>query len=267
MKTKVYDAQGKEKSKIDLPVCFSKPIREDLIAKYIETKKTQQPYAPSLVAGKQHSASGLIVHKRKVWKSQYGRGMSRIPRKVMWQKGSQFNWEGATSPNTRGGRRAHPPKIASMLKRLKFNKKETSIAFCGALSATANPKNIEKRYLNLNEKDINGVPFVFSSDITTQKTKDLLNALKKVLGENLFEKGIKKKQIRSGKGKSRGRKYKSNAGLLFIIGKDEKLKTNHFDVKKVNEISVSDLAKGGQPGRLSVYTEQAIKELGEKFEK
>ncbi|MFW6283567.1 MAG: 50S ribosomal protein L4, partial [Minisyncoccales bacterium] len=221
----------------------------------------------SAVAGKQQSASGVLVHKRKVWKSQYGKGMSRVPRKVMWQKGSQFNWEGAFSPNTRGGRRAHPPKILSMLKKLKLNKKETKIAFCSALSATANPETIKKRYLRLNESKIKEAPFVFDSEITQKKTKDVLNALKTALGEEIFETGIKKKQIRSGRGKLRGRKYKSNAGLLFVIGKDEKFKTSHFDIKKTNELGVNDLAKGGQPGRISVYTEKAIKDLEERFGK
>ena len=96
------------------------------------------------------------------------------------------------------------------------------------------------------------------------KTKELISSLKKILGEKLFDLGIKKKSVRAGKGKLRGRKYKSNAGLLFVEGKKEKLKTTAFDVVNVSKLGVSDLAKGSL-GRLTIYTEQAIKDLGERF--
>lgn len=76
---------------------------------------------------------------------------------------------------------------------------------------------------------------------------------------------IKEKSIRAGKGKLRGRKYKSNAGMILIIGKNENVKTGLFDVRKANELSVSDLAKGGL-GRVAVYTEEAVKELENKME-
>ena len=83
MKAKLLDTSGKEKASIDLPKCFSRKIREDVVAKVLEAKKSEQPFSPSPVAGKQHSASGIIIHRRHVWKSGYGRGMSRIPRKIM----------------------------------------------------------------------------------------------------------------------------------------------------------------------------------------
>ena len=83
MKAKILDINGKEKSNIDLPKCFSEKVREDIVAKVLEAKKSQQPYAPSPVAGKQSSARGKIKHLRHVWKSGYGRGKSRIPRKIV----------------------------------------------------------------------------------------------------------------------------------------------------------------------------------------
>jgi large subunit ribosomal protein L4e len=88
--------------------------------------------------------------------------------------------------------------------------------------------------------------------------------LKKILGKDLFEIAIKKKSLRSGKGKGRGRKYKSNSGVLFVISKEDRPKTKAFDIVNVNNLSVKDVAKGGL-GRLTVYTEKAIKEIGERF--
>ena len=126
--------------------------------------------------------------------------------------------------------------------------------------STANGEEIVKRYASLEGKNITNVPFVVESKISTLKTKELLESLKKILGKDLFKLAVQKKSIRSGKGKLRGRKYKSNAGLLLVIGKDEKLKTTAFDVVPVNSLSITDIGLG----RLTIYTEEAIKYLGEK---
>ena len=262
MKADILTIDGKKKSTIDLPKCFSEKLREDLISKIIEAKKQKQPYGPSPVAGKQHSASGKLVHKRHVWKSQYGRGMSRIPRKAMSRKGSQFNWVGAISPNTRGGRRAHPPKVLSMINTLKINKKEMIFALRSAISATINPNLIFKRYSSIQDDKIKA-PFIVESKFATLKSKQLMSSLKSILN-NLFEVAQKKKSIRSGKGKLRGRKYKRTAGVLIVIGNKEKLKSKAFDIVNTKQLSVNDLANGGV-GRLTIYTEESVKELGEKL--
>ena len=262
MKAKILTIDGKEKRAIGLPKCFSAKIRTDIVTKVLEAKKIEQPYAPSPVAGKQHSASGVIIHQRKVWKSGYGKGQSRVPRKVMSNKGSQFNLVGAEVSNTRGGRRPHPPKVIARMGGLKINKKELRIALVSALSASVDNKIVLKKYSKLKGKKINA-PFVVEDKIVSLKTKELLLSLKKILGE-VYDVAIQKKTIRAGKGKMRGRKYKNNAGMVLVIGSKEKLKTNAFDVAKVKTLGVNDLAKGGL-GRLTVYTESAIKELGEKL--
>ncbi len=264
MKTKVLDINGKGTKEIQLPKIFSRVIRKDIIAKVLEVKKSKQPYSPSLVAGKQHSASGKIVHRRHVWKSGYGRGISRIPRKITSRRGSQFNWVGAEVSSTRGGRRSHPPKILSMINTKKINKKELNAALISALSATANKKEVARKYKRLDEKELEKLPLIVESKITHLKTKELISSLQKILGEKIFRVVLKKKTIRSGRGKSRGRKYKRNSGFLLVIGKEEKLKTNSFDVVNSDNLGVSDLAKGGA-GRLTLYTEQSIKNLGDRL--
>jgi large subunit ribosomal protein L4e len=264
MKTKIYNAEGKQGKEISLPSFFSERVREDLIQKIVEAKKVWQPYAPSPVAGNQYSASGKLKHHRKVWKSQYGRGMSRVPRKTMSVRGSQFNWVGATVPNTRGGRRAHPPKVMSMVGLSKINKKELLKAFISSISASANEKYIKKRYETLREEKIGDVPYVVESKITDLKAKDLMNSLKNILGEKVYDVSIKKKKIRAGIGKLRGRKHKTSAGMIMVLANEEKLKNSRFEIKKVSELSVVDLAKGG-PGRIVVYTENAIKDLENKI--
>jgi large subunit ribosomal protein L4e len=263
MKTKLYNINGTEKGSVDLPKEFSSPIREDIVAKVIEAKKKRQPYSPSPVAGKQHSAKGKIVHRRHVWRSGYGRGASRVPRKIFSQKGSKFNWEAAEVPFARGGMRAHPPKIEHFLKELKINKRELRIAFASALSATASERYVANKYASI-EKLNKKVPFIVSLNSDKLKIKELLSGMKSLLGEELYNVAIKKKSVRAGIGKMRGRKYKSSAGMLLVIGNEENVKTKMFDVVKANEVGVTDLANGGL-GRLTVYTENAIRELENKF--
>ena len=262
MKAKIMRINGQESESISLPKIFSAKIRQDIVERVLEVKKRKQPYGPSVVAGKQHAAKGKIVHRRHVWRSGYGRGNSRVPRKIFSQRGSNFNWEAAEVPQARGGMRAHPPKPTSMINISKINKKENKIAFESAVSATANKNKVEKKYKRIDEmkKD---VPLIVESKFVSLKSKELTESLKKILGEDLFGIALKKKSVRSGKGKLRGRKYKTTAGLLFVTGKKEKLKTKIFDTVDVEKLGVGDLAKGGL-GRLTLWSENAIKNLGEK---
>ena len=232
-KGQILSVEGKKLKEIELPSCFTHEIREDIIAKVLEVKKIKQPYAPLLVAGKQYSASGKISHRRHVWKTHYGKGISRIPRKIMSRRGSQFIWVGATVPQAVGGRRTHPPKIISMLNKNKINKKEMLIALTSSISATANKKEIKKKYRRLEDEkiEIKNLPFIVESKIITLRAKELLESIKKIFGKKLFDVVLKKKKVRRGKGKLRGRKYKSTAGMLLVIGNDEKIKTNLFDVE------------------------------------
>jgi large subunit ribosomal protein L4e len=182
----------------------------------------------------------------------------------MSRKGSQFTQQAATIPSVRGGRRAHPPKVLSMINTKRINKKELKTALMSAISATADSKKIANRYETLKNKKIENFPLIVETKLVSLKTKELLSSLKKILGKDLFELAPKKKTTRSGKGKFRGRKYKKNAGLLIVIGTEEKMKTNAFDITKTENLGVTNLARGG-PGRLTIYTENAIKQLGEKL--
>ncbi len=259
MKTKIYSIDGKAGKEIELPKCFSKKVREDIVCKVLETQKKMQPYSCSPIAGRQQKAQGKVVHRRHVWRSGYGAGMSRVPRKIFSRRGTRFNWQAAEIPSTVGGRRAHPPK--NKISDLKINKKELRIALESALSATANPKMISKKYTSL-KTEIKQAPFVI--DFKFDKAKQFKDGLKKILGEDVFEIAIPKKRIRAGKGKMRGRKYKKSAGMLLVVGQKENPKLNGIEVNKAKFVSVTDLAKGGV-GRLVVYTENAIKEMGERI--
>ena len=260
MKSKIISKLGKEKGEIILPKNFTSKIRPDILAKVFEVQKLiySQQYGSKPNAGAGYSASGILKHKRHDWKSAYNKGISRIPRKIMSRNGASFNWVGATVSNTRGGRRPHSPTSAKNVFN-KINKKEMSVAMNSAFSATIDKEYLKLKYL----EDVNS-GLIFEKEILKLKSKELFAILEKLLGET-FKKALKKKKIRAGKGKTRGRKYKRSAGLLFVIGEGEKMNRKGIDVISVKNLKIADLAPNGEPGRLVCYTESAIKEIGEFF--
>lgn len=255
MKSKLLNSE----KEIELPKCFSSLIRADISQKVYEIEKKYQPFAPFLWAGMNRSASGKIKRARKVWKTGYGHGISRIPRKAFWRRGNQFYWRGAIVVSTVGGRRAHPPKVEHFNKELKINKKEKNLAYCSAISATASLDYLKKRYSSIDKINIH-LPIVIDSSIIKEKAGKLLEFFAKNMNEakNII---FQEKISRAGKGKMKlgGRK---SAGLLLVIGNEENCRAKGIDIKKVSELKISDL---WPLGRLAVYTEKAIKELGEKL--
>jgi large subunit ribosomal protein L4e len=74
------------------------------------------------------------------------------------------------------------------------------------------------------------------------------------------------RKLRSGKGSVRGRPHKSRAGALVVVSKRlgaERAFGNFGGVRVVDisSLNVSDLAPGTHPGRLTIWTESAIKGL------
>ena len=260
MKAQVLDINGNKLKEITTSL-FEEPIREDLIFKVVESEKIKHPNSPKYRAGMDRSASGNISRRRHDWKSDRGRGLSRIPRKIAWRRGTQFSWEGAIIPSTKGGRRAHPPKGTLNLK--KINKKEAKKALLSVLTYVNSIEELKNKYSSLKNKKIQTkLPLIVEEKIFSLKTKETLESLKKILGD-LYGVAIQKKSIRAGIGKLRGRKNKKNAGLLFIIGNKEDIKLKGIEILKVNELTVSDLASNG--ARSTLFSENAIKELENIF--
>ncbi len=257
MKGVLYDVSGKKKGEVEMPTIFDGRIREDLVMKLLEVMRVGQPYGLYSEAGRRHSASGTISHKRHDWKGHYGHGMSRVPRKIMWRRGTNFYWVGAETSGSRGGRRPHGPKGVHTEK--KINSKEMKLAMASGFAATANSELIKKRYSSAGEFSLK-LPLVIESKFDKARAKDIFTALKNIFG-NLFDLVLKNKEVRAGKGKLRNRKYKSNAGLLLVTGNSEKVKISGIDVVPIKEIAISDL---WPLGRLTIYTQKAIEEFGGK---
>lgn len=258
MKAEILNHEGSKIREIELPACFESEIRQDIIHKAFVISQFGQPYGTYILAGKRVSASGKQSHSRRKWKTLYGKGVSRVPRKTLSVRGDRFYWIGAFIPGTVKGRTAMPP--LPFKRRGKINKKEKKIAMNSAIAATASKEIIEKKYHNFKIKRL---PVIVESSLLERKPTEIVVALEKIFGMNI--EAIRK--IRAGKAKKRGRKYKKIIKIVLVISskeKEKKLENFGVDVKKINQLNISLLAPGGTPGRLVAWTEKAVEELREK---
>ena len=249
MKVNLYSTAGKAKKKVDLPDQFETPLRTDLIRRGVTVARAnrRQPYGSDRMAGRKHS----VEHWGK------GRGTARNPR----LKGSR---RGAEAPLTVGGRRAHPPKVEKIWAK-KMNRKERRFARRSALAATADKETVADRGHRFGAKVT--LPVIVEDKFEKIATaKDAMAFLKKV---GISEDVIRAKDgrhIRAGRGKMRSRRFRTPKSILVITTEAAGVRKAvgnlpGLDVVPVTRVSVEDLAPGGDPGRLTIITESALKEV------
>lgn len=251
----VYDLKGKEIDKIDVSSIFMTPFRPDIIKRSVlaSRRNRQIPYGVDPRAGKRTSAES--------WGT--GRGAARIPR----VKGSHTHSasRGALIPFAVGGRRTHPPDGQQNF-REKINKKEKIIAKKSAISATANSVLVESRGHIIEE--VKYLPLIVSDELESLKKTNEVQTVFKNLGlmYDLAKAKRRNSQIRPGKGKRRGRKYKKGKSVLVVIAQDFGVGSAAknlpgVDVVVVDQLNTEHLAPGTHAGRLTVWTKSAIEFL------
>jgi len=264
MELKVLTAQNEQKGNITLPIQFEEEVRPDLIKRAVLAiqANSRQPYGAARQAGLRHSAD--LSRRRRKYRGSYGIGISRVPRKITSRRGTRMNWIGAIAPGTVGGRRAHPPK-AEKIWAQKINKKEKRKAIRSAIAATLLKELVKKR----GHHPPNTYPFVLDDSLEQlNKTKEVVKGLTTLGLLNELQRAAQKK-IRAGKGKARGRPYKKRKGpLLVVSGNCPLLKTAKnipgIDIVTVSRINAKQLAPGGSPARLTLFTKKAIETLDKK---
>ena len=257
----MLDAEGAEKGKIALPIQFNEIVREDLVQKAIFAiwSHNRQPYGVKEGAGMR--ASAKLSRRRRNYRGSYGKGISRVPRKIMTRRGTQMNMVGAEAPGTVGGRRAHPPQSEKKFT-LKINDSERKKAIRSALAAVMDSARVKQRGHKVPEN----YPFVLDNSVESfGKTKAFVAALGKLSLDAELARASQKK-VRSGKGKSRGRKYQRKKGPLVVVGSDCALSKSArnvagLDIVKINELNAEILAPGTHIGRLTLFTKSAIERL------
>lgn len=250
-----------EEGKKRLPAQFTEPIRADLIKRAVEAIQShdRQPYSADPRAGKKASAD--LSRRRRKYRGSYGHGISRVPRKILSRNGMQMHWVGAFAPGTVGGRRAHPP-VATKIWEKKINTKERKKAIRSALAATVDKKLVAAHGHALPPT----YPFIVSNAFEIlDKTKSVEQALTTLGLESELTRSSRKK-VRSGRGKMRGRRYRTAAGPLIVVGSDCKLLKAANNIAgvaiiKVSKLNTSLLAPGAVPGRLTLFTANAIDKI------
>ena len=256
---------------LTLPSVFESEIREDLVRSAVHASRAnrRQAYGHNEHDGKRAPQPGM-KHSVEWWGK--GRGVSRIMRKTGQRTGAQ-------NPHTRGGRRAHGPKVAKDWSQ-KLNSKQRTLARNSAIAASINPEMVSSRGHNFDDKvrfpividgykesrgestekyDLESLPLQNS----TRKFVAMMKGLG--LGEDL-DRAKSGRTIRAGKGTMRGRKYRTPKSLLLVVaGRDGLHKAARnvpgVDVVAAKDLCAEDLAPGGDMGRLTVWTKAAIKAM------
>ena len=266
-----YTVEAKDGKAITLPDAFTSQVREDIVRSAVHASRAnrRQSYGHREHDGKKAPQPGM-KHSVEWWGK--GRGVCRIMRKTGQKNGAQ-------KPHTRGGRRAHGPKVDKDWSQ-KLNSKERRIARDSAIAATCDPSTVSSRGHRFDEGtrfpiiidgytesrgsskekyDIEDMPLQYS----TRKFVAMMGGLG--LASDL-QRSKEGRRIRAGKGTMRGRKYRTPKSLLLVVSEKcglDKAARNvpGVDVVTAKDLSAEDLAPGGDLGRLTVWTKPAIEAL------
>ena len=245
MKAQVKTLDGGITRDIELPAIFSEAYRPDLIKKAVMALQStrRQPHGTDPFAGIRSSAVG--------WGS--GRGSSHVPR---IKNGSRA----AKVPQAKGGREAHPPKVAKILVK-EINQKEKQKAFRSAVAASISVELIRGRGHTFE----GAVPVILEDKFETLgRTQDVISALTTIGVYNDVERAKDSKKVRAGRGKMRGRRFKQRKSLLIVTAEKPLLAARNLsgvDAVTVDQLNVEHLAPGMLAGRLTVWTESALVRL------
>ncbi|WMW25820.1 50S ribosomal protein L4 [Methanolobus sediminis] len=248
----IIDLSGNTKGEVELPVVFDEVYRPDLIKRAVLAAQGNryQPYGPRMYSGMDTSARS--------WGS--GRGVAQLPRIANGSRAARI-------PQAVGGRRAHPPKPEAD-RTEKVNKKERRMAIRSAIAATSDAELVKARGHRFEAQ----LPLVAADELeNVEKTKDVVSFLQNA---GLYDDVLRAKDgrnIRAGKGKLRGRRFKNKKSLLIVATCDSPIMKSAknlagVDVVSVDSLNAEVLAPGTHAGRLTVWTESAISSLGGMFE-
>lgn len=246
MKAHVYSLEGEIQEEIELPSVFETEYRPDIIRRAVLSCISQriQQRGCSENAGKRH-----VVHYLGT-----NRGISRTPRMASAGRRAAF------VPQAVGGRKAHPPKVEKIY-REKINKKEKKLAIRSAIAMSADPDVVRARGHRIAE--VKEIPLIVEDSLEeVERTQEMVDVFR-TLGAWADCERARRKKIRSGKGKMRGRKYKKKKGPLLVVTKSVKSARNlpGVDVVTVTNLGPEHLAPGAHPGRFIIWTRSAVEAL------
>ncbi|NLM29990.1 MAG: 50S ribosomal protein L4 [Methanomicrobiales archaeon] len=247
MKAEVRTLTGEIAHEVDLPEIFNEEYRPDLIKRAVLALQSTrfQPHGTDPYAGMRTSAES--------WGS--GRGVAQVPR---IKNSSRV----ARVPQATGGRAAHPPKVEKVLVK-DINRKEKQKALRSAIAASTSTDLVRERG-HIFEGSL---PLILEDrfeEIT--RTGDVIAALSALGVYADVERAKNSRKVRAGRGTMRGRRYKQRKSVLIITGNEPLRAARNLagvDAVAVNQLNTELLAPGTQAGRLTIWTESAIRRLEE----
>jgi large subunit ribosomal protein L4e len=248
MHATVRDLDGDEAGEVDLPAAFETVVRPDLVRRAVSVAQAnrKQPYGSDPLAGMRTPAES----------PGSGRGMAHVPR---------VNGQARRVPQAVKGRRAHPPK-AEKDQGKGLNRKERKLATRSALAATADAETVRERGHRFDD-DVE-LPLVVSDDFeAVHRTQEVVGVLEALGVHADVERADEGRTRRAGRGTTRGRTYREPTSILFVTSGEPSRGARNLagaDVTTGTEVNVEDLAPGGDPGRLTVFTESALAEVAER---
>merc|ERR1711988_1871012 len=254
----VVTVQSESGKQVELPAVFLAPIRPDIV-QFVHTsmnKNKRQAYAVNKDAGHQTSAES--------WGT--GRAVARIPR--VPGGGTHRAGQGAFGNMCRGGRMFAPTKTWRRWHR-HINTNQKRYAVCSALAASALPSLVMARGHKIDT--VPELPLVVGDAAESiTKTRKAEEFLSKVGVSADVEKAASSKQLRTGKGKMRNRRYVLRRGPLVIYGNDNGISKSFRNIPgvslcHVDRMNLLQLAPGGHMGRLIVWTQSAYEKLDTLF--
>ncbi|MEF8907204.1 MAG: 50S ribosomal protein L4, partial [Haloarculaceae archaeon] len=184
-----------------------------------------------------------------------GRGQAHVPRE---------GGKARRVPQAVGGRRAHPPK-AEKDRSLSINDKERKQAARSAVAATADAELVAERGHAFDEDTV--FPVVVADDFADlAKTREAVDAFE-ALGIHPDIERAEERTVKAGQGSARGRKYRRPKSVLVVTTDEPSRAARNLagaDVTTAREVNAEDLAPGTHAGRLTVYTESAAEEVGQR---
>jgi len=250
MQATVHNLDGEDAGEVELPAVFSTTYRPDLIARAVRVAQAnrKQAYGADEFAGMRTPAESFGS----------GRGMAHVPRQ---------NGRARRVPQAVSGRKAHPPK-AEKDQGESLNTKEKKLAVRSAIAATTDAEIVADRGHQFDD-DLE-LPLVVSDEFEElTKTKEVVALLEELGIDADIERAEEGRSVRSGRGKTRGRKYKTPKSILFVTSSESgpsRAARNlaGADVATAREVNAEDLAPGSHGGRLTVWTESALEEVASR---
>ena len=246
---KIFGADGKAFSELSLPSVFTSILRRDIITKAVVAQQSHrfQPQGRNPMAGKRTTAESFGV----------GRGISRVPR-----VGGHGPLSGtaAFAPGTMGGRMAFPP-VTSKRTAKSMNKKERRVALDSAIAATGSTDLVRGRGHKFDE-DIE-LPLIVTDDVEKFSKSSAAKTFLAAIGVSDDIDRVKKSK------RIRGKNRTHSVGPLLVVNEYQGAQRafenfEGVDVVRVKDLNVEALAPGTHPGRLTIWTESAVKTLSDR---